>query len=167
MGSAPLQLEWFPKPTAKFPERYSRVAASGAVQVPAQEALSPHFPRQWRVLTLASGPFLSSVGKDAVKDIGGSGKNRRPSGNHPKGSRHSCVACPAPATPALAFSRASVLERTRPSSGALQEAEVSTFQGLAFPPHSSRKAWASSWELAVDRMWGPASSLPGKALRAP
>lgn len=37
-----------------------------------------------------------------------------------------------------------MLERMRPSSGALQEAEVSTFQGLVFPPHSSRKAWASS-----------------------
>lgn len=48
------------------------------------------------------------------------------------------------ATPALAFSRALVLERMRPSSGALQEAEVSSFQGLAFPPHSSQKAWASS-----------------------
>lgn len=77
----------------KFPERYSRAAGFRGSAGTCPGSTGPALPRQRRVLTLASGPFLS-VGKDAVEDIGGSGKNRSPSGNHPKGSGHSCVACP-------------------------------------------------------------------------
>lgn len=67
-----------------------------------------------------------------------------------------------------------VLGRMGLSSWALQKAEVSTFQGLAFLPqletHSRRKAWASPLgctEPAKGRVWGlTASPLLGKALGA-
>ena len=53
---------------------------SKAAQGPAQEALSPHFPRTTQGLTLTSGAFLSQLGEDAGEGEGGSGESPHPLG---------------------------------------------------------------------------------------
>lgn len=74
------------------------------------------------------------------------------------------------AAPTVAFSRALVLERMRISYWALQEAEVSTFQGRPFRLTADGRPGPPPglhWESSVDRVWGrAASSTPGKALGA-
>ena len=119
------------------------------------------------VLTLASGAFLSSLGKEAGDAEGD------PSGNHPGGNISPAWPALCWATPTLGFSGALALGRMGLSSWALQGAEVSTFQGLAFPPPSENSLQTDGPGLLVhvepteDRQWGPAGpSLLGRALGA-
>lgn len=132
---------------------------------PAQEVLSQHFPGCVLVLTLASGAFLSSLGKDAGEEDRGLGEAKALLGTILR-------EVDAPVWPWLA------LDRTHPwlqqSSGAgkngsqpwgLQEAEVSTFQGSTFPPQKApahRRPGPPPrlhWKPAVHGVWGLETSL--------
>lgn len=157
-----------PKLTVKFPESCYRAASFKGASRPCPGSTDQHFPGCVLVLTLASGAFLSSLGKDAGEEDGSSGEAKALLGTTLREVDAPVWPCPA-------------LDCTHPwpqqSFGAgkngsqtwgLQEAEVSTFQGSTFPPQKApadRRPGPPRRLRWKPGMWGPGtSSLPAELL---
>lgn len=149
MCPAPMQPEWFSKPTVRSPERCHRATsfkgACGAL------------PRKPWAGTALAGP-CANTGLRALpllikEGCWGGGRSlwgsQSPSGNHPKGSGRSRVVLPSTGPhPPLASAELSCWKEWVSAPGPCRrQAEVSTFQGSTFPPPKApcrQKAWAPS-----------------------
>lgn len=144
--------------TEGLPERFS-VCPASLSQDP-----HPHPPLQ-----ASADPGLGGLplpaGEDAWEDEEGSGERQSPSGSHLKGSGCSCVARPsAGPPPPLTSSQLWCWKEWAPEPCGRQRSAHSRAPPfrLSQKTPSRRKAWAPPrlpWELAADRLWGPAAIL--------